>query len=74
MSLKLWFLLRVILRVLVQNCIWVSSFKLQHSVYCRNHPQPFLLVQYGHGVVSYAAVERQQSSVVALHSPAAAEQ
>ena len=29
--------------------------KLQHFVNCRNHPQPLLLVQYGHDVVSYAA-------------------
>ena len=46
--------------------IWVSFFKLQQSVNCRHHPQPLLLVRYGHDVVSHAAVERQQSSVELL--------
>ena len=45
--------------------------KLQHSVNYHNHPQPLLLVQYGHDVVSYAAVQRQQSHVVALRCTAA---
>ena len=35
--------------------IWFSFFKLQHSVNCRSQPQPLLLVQYGHDVVSYTA-------------------
>ena len=53
------------------SVIRVSFFKLQHSVNCHNHPQPLLLVQYSHGIVSYAAVQRQQSSIEQLHSTAA---
>ena len=34
--------------------------------------QPLLLGQYSHDVVSYAGVQRQQSSVVARYSTAAA--
>ena len=41
-------------------------YKLQQSVNCHNHPQPLLLVQYGHDIVSHAAVQRQQSSVELL--------
>ena len=46
-------------------------FKLQNSVNCCNHPQPLLLVQYSHDAASCAAVQQQQSSVVALHLTAA---
>ena len=50
-----------------EGSTWVSIFfKLQHSVNCHNHPQPLLLVQYCHDALSYASVQRQQSSV-ALH-------
>ena len=41
-------------------------FTLQQSLNCHNHPQPLLLVQYGHDIVSHAAVQRQQSNVELL--------
>ena len=42
---------------MVKFVVWVSFFKLQHSVNCHNHPQPLLLVQYSHDVVSYGWVD-----------------